>query len=78
MEPPPALTVCTSTIGSLIGTPATTDSVVVCTMPSSTGATSVEVPPMSKVRRSWKPLSPATHAAPTTPPAGPERRQPTA
>ena len=33
IEPPPALTVWTSTIGSLIGTPATTDSVVVCASP---------------------------------------------
>src|SRR5918999_1042111 len=30
MEPPPALTVCTSTIGSFMGTPATTVSVGVC------------------------------------------------
>src|SRR4029453_14613290 len=78
MEPPPALTVCTSTIGSLTGTPATTDSVVVCPTPPSPGAPSVGGPPMSKGRGSWKPLRPATHAAPTTPPAGPERRQLTA
>ena len=52
IEPPPALTVWTSTIGSLIGTPATTDSVVVLASPPRTGATSVLVPPMSKVSTS--------------------------
>ena len=36
-----------------------------------TGATSVLVPPMSKVSTSSKPLARATCAAPTTPPAGP-------
>ena len=50
-DPPPALTVCTSTMGSRSGTPATTDSVVSCTRPATTGATSVLVPPMSKVSR---------------------------
>src|SRR5207342_3560573 len=69
---------CTSTIGSFTGTPATTDSVVVCTCPSRTGATSVDVPPMSKVSRSASPDRPATQAAPTTPPAGPDSRQPAA
>ena len=54
-EPPPALTEWTSTAGSLIGTPASTDSVVVCTAPPTTAATSVLVPPMSKVSRSPKP-----------------------
>ena len=52
IDPPPALTVCTSTIGCLIGMPPTIEPVVVCTSPSSTSATSVLVPPMSKVRRS--------------------------
>jgi hypothetical protein len=52
IEPPPADTVCTSTVGCRIGTPATTDPVVVCTSPPTIGATSVLVPPMSKVRRS--------------------------
>ena len=52
MEPPPALTVCTSTMGTLIGTPAITVSVVVCASPPMMGATSVLVPPISKVRRS--------------------------
>src|SRR5207245_2964242 len=75
IEPPPALTVCTSTMGHLMGTPATTDSVVICRAPATTGATSVLVPPISKVRKSWYPLASATKAAPTTPPAGPERRQ---
>ena len=42
----------TSTIGTLIGTPAITVSVVVCASPPMIGATSVLVPPMSKVRRS--------------------------
>ena len=62
-------------MGHLMGTPATTDSVVICRAPATTGATSVLVPPISKVRKSWYPLASATKAAPTTPPAGPERRQ---
>jgi hypothetical protein len=41
-----------STIGSLTGTPAITVSVVVCTRPPTIGATSVDVPPMSKVSTS--------------------------
>jgi hypothetical protein len=34
--------------------------------------TSVLVPPMSKVRKSRKPACSAAHAAPVTPPAGPD------
>ncbi len=63
---------CTSTIGSRIGTPATTASVVVCASPPTIGATSVLVPPMSKLSTSAYPLAAATWAAPTTPPAGPD------
>jgi hypothetical protein len=60
MDPPPALTECTSTVGNMIGTPASTDSDVVCTRPSSTGATSVDVPPMSNVIKLDTPDRPAT------------------
>ncbi len=59
-------------MGSRRGTPATTASVVVCTRPATTGATSVLVPPMSKVSTSGYPERPATYDAPTTPPAGPD------
>ncbi len=40
---------------------------------ASTSATSVEVPPMSKVMIGKQPARAATACAPTTPPAGPER-----
>ncbi len=75
IDPPPALTECTLTIGRPSGTPATCASVVVSARPETIAATSVLVPPMSKLSTSAKPLAAATHEAPTTPPAGPDRTQ---
>ncbi len=58
MEPPPAETVCTSTVGRPTGTPAITLSWVVPSRPPTIGATSVDVPPMSRVSTSSKPAEP--------------------
>src|SRR5216683_493391 len=73
MLPPPAPTVLISIMGSLTGWPPILPSVVWAIIPS-TRATSVDVPPISRVMACLKPEAPATNAAPTTPAAGPERR----
>ncbi len=59
-------------MGSLMGTPAMVASVVVPGSPAMIGATSVLVPPMSKLSTSEKLLRRAISAAPTTPAAGPD------
>src|SRR6476660_7155426 len=55
------------------GEPATTASLVVRILPALHNATSVDVPPMSKVMMFAKPDAFADRSAPTTPPDGPER-----
>ena len=72
MLPPPAPTVCTSTIGSWIGRPAIDCSEASRTGPSSITATSQEVPPMSNDSTSACPERPPACAAPTAPAAGPD------
>src|SRR6266851_820922 len=62
-----------SIIGIATGTPATIDSFVSRIPSRSHSATSVEVPPMSKVMMLAKPAARAERNAPTTPPAGPDR-----
>jgi hypothetical protein len=74
MEPPPAPTVCTSTLGSRIGRPAIVRTRERSADPSVIRQTSVDVPPMSNAMAFAKPARSATRAAPTTPPAGPDRR----
>ena len=71
IDPPPAPTVCTSTVGMRSGNPSISDSAVNGTRPSQR-QTSVEVPPISSVMMRSKPALFATRNAPTTPPAGPE------
>src|SRR6202795_242943 len=58
-------------MGTPTGSPATSDWPAARTSPC-TAATSVEVPPMSKERIFRNPLRPATAAAPTNPPTGPD------
>ena len=60
-----------SSMGTRTGKPATSASLLGLGSPL-TNATSVEVPPMSKVITRSKPLRRAIAAAPTTPPAGPD------
>src|SRR6185437_14998369 len=55
------------------GKPETLASFVIRKVPRSQSATSVEVPPISKVMMSWNPAARAERNAPTIPPAGPER-----
>src|SRR5262245_50108311 len=55
------------------GKPATIASFVVRIEPPSHKATSVDVPPMSKVMTFEKPAAVADRKAPATPPEGPER-----
>ena len=63
-----------SSIGTLTGTPATTDSRVSRAPPAASSArnTSVEVPPMSNPIILSNPAQCATREAPITPPAGPD------
>ena len=72
MEPPPAATVLIAIIGARMRTPAT-DVSNVRSNPPEYNATSVEVPPMSKPMILLRPASAAVRAAPTIPPAGPDR-----
>ena len=72
-EPPPAPMVRMSIIGIWIGTPhSISNAVVKASLPPITVATSVEVPPMSRVTRWSMPVSPATWRLAITPPVGPE------
>src|SRR5262245_18816451 len=71
-DPPPAPTVTTSIIGILLGYAPMLPSVVRAGSPSSTTATSVEVPPPSHVSTLSKPAALATSAAPRALAAGPE------
>ena len=73
MLPPPADTVSTSTRGIAIGTSATLPPGSTSASPSRMSPTSALVPPMSIVSARATPSSRAIAAAPTTPPAGPER-----
>ena len=76
MEPPPAPTVRTSTDGRAHGRRRRrVVSRPIRGAPSWTSATSVDVPPMSKVSRFVKPACSATQSAPETPPAGPLHQQ---
>ena len=72
IEPPPAATVLIAIIGARIRTPATAVSNARSNVPAY-NATSVEVPPMSKPMIWSSPAMPAVRAAPTMPPAGPDR-----
>ena len=72
MEPPPAATVLIAIIGARMRTPATAVSNARSNAPSYS-ATSVEVPPMSKPMIRPMPAIAAVRAAPTMPPAGPDR-----
>ena len=73
MLPPPAPTVCTSTMGTWIGMPCSSSiSAVTAGTPSSTRPTSALVPPVSKVIRSRHPAARPMAAAAMTPEAGPE------
>ena len=62
-----------SIAGELTGKKPTLVSREICGAPSTTMLTSVEVPPMSRVRKFVLPTCSATLRAPETPPAGPER-----
>src|SRR5919198_1167169 len=73
MLPPPAPIVCTSTIGRLSARPPTSRPPPTATLPESATDTSQEVPPMSRPTASPAPASSAIRAAPTAPPAGPEK-----
>jgi len=85
MEPPPAPTVSTATIGIRMGWPPTDPSVVRSTWPSRTSETSQEVPPKSKVtrpsasgvRRPTRPRRPppARRGPSSRRPRGPSRRR---
>ena len=72
MEPPPAPMLLMSSIGIRTGRPPASPSVVYGGCPSNS-ATSVDVPPMSKLMKRSTPIWLATAAAPTKPPAGPDR-----
>ena len=72
MDPPPAATVLIAIIGARIRTPATAVSKA-RSNPPSYNATSVDVPPMSKPMTRSMPAIAAVRAAPTMPPAGPDR-----
>ena len=73
MEPPPAPTLCTSTAGDLNWKYPSWMSRLTGVSPSRHSDTSVDVPPISKVRMSGTPISRARYAEPVTPPDGPER-----
>src|SRR5271165_4552725 len=72
IEPPPAATVWICIIGAQIRTPATSVSNWRSNSPAKC-VTSVEVPPMSNPMIRSKPARAATFAAPTIPPAGPDK-----
>jgi hypothetical protein len=72
MEPPPAATVLIAIIGARMRTPATAVSNA-RSKPPAYSATSVDVPPMSNPMIWSSPAIAAVRAAPTMPPAGPER-----
>src|SRR3954470_6726253 len=71
MLPPPAPTVCTSTIGNASARPPTSRPPVELTWPSRATDTSHDVPPMSRHTAPSAPAASAISAAPTAPPAGP-------
>ena len=71
IEPPPAATVSTSSMGLRILAPATLAVSRRSSWPANR-QTSVEVPPMSKPSTAAAPACSAVLATPTTPPAGPE------
>ena len=72
MLPPPAPTVCRSSIGTPRARPPISVSRANGMSPSWITPTSKLVPPMSQVIRSATPRARATAAPATTPPAGPE------
>src|SRR3954470_4401269 len=72
MDPPPAPTVTTSTIGILEGYAPTEPSVVSVGSPASTTLTSVEVPPPSQVSTLSNPARLERSPAPSAPAAGPD------
>ena len=72
IDPPPAPTVTMSIIGTLAGNRPTVASVVSDGAPERMTATSVEVPPPSRVTTSSKPAAWVTAAAPSAPAAGPD------
>ncbi len=73
-EPPPAPAVWISSMGTRTGNPLTWPSMVVGgSRLASSRATSVDVPPMSKVSSRSMPARRAMLSAPVTPPAGPDK-----
>ena len=72
IEPPPAPTVCTSTLGTLIRNWPIVVSRPIVGSPAWHSDTSVDVPPMSNVSTFGKPARAATYSAPATPPDGPD------
>ena len=72
MLPPPAPTVSISRLGMRTGCPAIVRWAPITGRPSSTRATSVDVPPMSNVMMEPMPAAALTQAAPMTPALGPE------
>jgi hypothetical protein len=72
MEPPPAPTLCTSTAAALNRKYPRDISRRIGVSPSKHNDTSVEVPPISKVRMSGTPIRRARYAEPVTPPDGPD------
>ena len=76
IEPPPAPTVWTSSVGSRIGRPPTSRSLERDASPPTIAQTSVEVPPMSNAIAFSIPARRASRLAPTTPAAGPESERP--
>ena len=73
IEPPPAPIVCTSTLGRRSGIESISVKFVSSGTPSRMSAMSVLVPPMSKLTTFFRPSERAQLAAPTTPPARPDR-----
>src|SRR4029453_5454890 len=74
MLPPPAPIVLQSTIGVRTGNGPIRPSLVITGRPPCTTLTSLLVPPMSSEMKSVIPDCSAAHCAPTTPPAGPDRK----
>ena len=74
MLPPPAPTVSISRLGTRTVWPAMVRCGVIAGRPCSTRATSVDVPPMSKVMIDSMPAARLSQAAPITPALGPDSR----
>jgi len=73
IDPPPAPTLRTSSVGTLAGKYPTSVDREIVGSPSRMTETSVEVPPISKASNFLKPVRRAIITVEVTPPAGPER-----